>query len=53
MKSKLAWKEYIADTDININLPYILVFIMGVSKQADYIVRRALEVGEKIIARLY
>ena len=37
----------IADTDININFPYILVFIMGVSKQADYIVRRALEVGKK------
>ena len=47
LKSKLAWKEYIADTDININFPYILVFIMGVSKQADYIVRRALEVGKK------
>lgn len=30
LKSKLAWKEYIADTEININLPYILVFIMGV-----------------------
>ena len=45
LKSKEAWKEY-SKKDLSIKGKYILVFIMGVSKQADYIVKCATKIGK-------
>lgn len=46
LKKKEQWEDY-ADSALTISKPYILVFIMGVSKQADYIVNRAIKLAEK------
>lgn len=44
LKSKAEWRKY-AGEQLLFKKPYLLVFIMGVSKQADYIVNRTIQVG--------
>ena len=44
LKSKAEWRKY-AGGQLLFKKPYLLIFIMGVSKQANYIVNRAIQVG--------
>ena len=46
LKSKEKWEAY-AEKDKAYPKEYILIFLMGVTKQADYIVNRALEIGQQ------
>lgn len=46
LKDQLSWRQYANDVDLPIKDPYMVVFIMGVSKQADYMVNRAIEISE-------